>query len=427
MAGVRRPTSFLFPSSPSQPDRPATPTSRHQANESTSTSASSALSFTLSSRDSYASTAFTEDWECDTQSDSLSLYDAYYTPTSSTSQVQHVQELLHDDEDALERLSGHSLPSARSSRSKRVASSAAPPTDFARLLASLQSSSLGRCMCGREPEEDSIYCGRQCAQADALQALCSSSASDDASIKSSSTGNSAGSHYRRVEREEKERAYQQQKEKERAAEQRQARTGAWTNGLNRNGSTSSAKQSTRPLPPRTSSRRNPSASSTSSIPSLSASTSSSASSARSACSTPSPYDDHPTHAHLFIDAPSSPFPERNTPSPALGQPRKQHLIDAEATPTLAHPGFGPGRSFTDEEYGVPSADQHSKSGLGHLGMMMLQVDDDDNEDFGEEQGDRVVSFSEQRGKELKERVIRGRGGHARGKLSFDDVLSVMRG
>lgn len=51
------------------------------------------------------------------------------------------------------------------------------------------------------------------------------------------------------------------------------------------------------------------------------------------------------------------------------------------------------------------------------------------EEYGDEQADRVISFSGmgQKGKELKERVVRGRMGptHKRGKLSFDDVLHVM--
>lgn len=99
------------------------------------------------------------------------------------------------------------------------------------LLAALAATSttLDTCFCGSPPEEDSIYCSRSCAQADALNALCGGGSSggssgaedgavssDAASLRSHRSGSlSSGaesSHYRRIEKEETRRAT----EKERA-------------------------------------------------------------------------------------------------------------------------------------------------------------------------------------------------------------------
>ena len=105
------------------------------------------------------------------------------------------------------------------------------------LLAALAATSttLDTCFCGSAPEEDSIYCSRACAQADALNALCGgggsgsassgndedgAGSSDAASLRSYQSSSNASclssgaesSHYRRVEREETRRAT----EKERA-------------------------------------------------------------------------------------------------------------------------------------------------------------------------------------------------------------------
>ena len=105
------------------------------------------------------------------------------------------------------------------------------------LLAALvaTSTTLDTCFCGSAPEEDSIYCSRACAQADALNALCGgggsgsassggdedgAGSSDAASLRSYQSSSNASclssgaesSHYRRVEKEETRRAT----EKERA-------------------------------------------------------------------------------------------------------------------------------------------------------------------------------------------------------------------
>ncbi|POY75453.1 hypothetical protein BMF94_1526 [Rhodotorula taiwanensis] len=112
------------------------------------------------------------------------------------------------------------------------------------LLAALAATSttLDTCFCGQEPEEDSIYCSRACAQADALNALCgggsggasNSSGAEDAfepfstatgggssamrrssSNYSHQSGSSAfsgsESHYRRIEREETRKATERER------------------------------------------------------------------------------------------------------------------------------------------------------------------------------------------------------------------------
>jgi hypothetical protein len=411
------------------------PSSSHRPQDSESSTQSSAVSFTLSDRGSVASassTSFTSDAEesdCDDdlqqEEDAFELYDYYGADAGGRGQSQleleTEQERVEraDQFDTLGRssskLSFNSLPSS-SSRSSRRARSRLPsnnsqPSDLATLLQSL-STTLDKCFCGKEPEEESIYCSRACAQADAMTSLCGGSEAgnggDNDSIRSSSTGTSS-SHYRRVEKEEKERARQQQKQKEAAARDRAARTALWHSGQAPPSSSSSHLISTRPLPPRTSSRRAPSSSSVhSTAPSLSSSLSSSSHGSAS-------LDEHPTHPHLFIvDAPTS--PDRATPSPSrcIRQP-----LDAEATPRAFT-----GRPLNDEDddYGGVPAAEGTKVGLGYLEMMR-------GEDFGDEEGDRIVSFSGmgQKGRELKETVVRGRMGptHKRGKLSFDDVLHVM--
>ncbi|ORY76269.1 hypothetical protein BCR35DRAFT_305926, partial [Leucosporidium creatinivorum] len=413
---------------------PSSSRAQHRPNESESSTQSSALSFTLSDRGSYASTCYTSctsdaESDCDDQGhqhDAFELYD-YYSEARA-SQLEQEQQLDDEQEDQFETFgrSGSfqsSLPSSSSSRSSPRASSSngQPSSDLASLLASL-STSLDKCFCGNDPEEDSIYCSRACAQADALTSLTggteATNGGDTDSLRSSSTGTSS-SHYRRVEKEEKARARQQQKQKEAAARDRAARTALWHSGQAPSTSTSHT-ISTRPLPPRTSSRRAPSSSSSthSTTPSLSSSLSTSTSS-RGSASSPTTYE-HPTHPHLFIiDAPSS--PDRATPSPSRGfrQP-----LDAEATPRAL---VGRALNDDDEAYGgVPSPvdGDASKVGLGYLEMMMM------GEEFGEEVKDRVSDSFEgvgQKGRELKERVVRGRMGptHKRGKLSFDDVLNVM--
>lgn len=420
MPTLRHAQPSLYPSSPpTASSRPVTPS--HRAQESTSTTSSgSALSFTLSSR--YASTCYTSDeggddeWDAESKhGDSFDL-GHFYSPERSSSQVQHT--LHHDEEDhydATEALRS-SLSSRASSRPSRVASTEQPSraqrnarmhTDLDTLLASLQSTSLSTCFCGNQPEEDSIYCSRTCAQADALQALnggggLAEGAGDADSVRSGSTGTSS-SHYRRVEREE--RAVREE-EARRKREEAKERTGQWTSRLGGRSSNGSNKMSTRPLPPRTSSKRAPK--SNSSTPSLTSSLSSATSSSSSAFSAT---EEHRTHPHLFIDAPSSPSPQ---PSPSG--------IDAEATPRAGFARSTSRRALTDDEYGVapaPPPSSSSQVGLGYMSMMLASEEEDEEED-------RVGSWGGgQRGKELKERVVRGRGGHKRGKLSFDDVMGIM--
>ncbi|GAA5932753.1 hypothetical protein JCM3775_002227 [Rhodotorula graminis] len=241
-------------------------------------------------------------------------------------------------------------------------SSAAGPDSHMDLLAALAATSLAldRCFCGAEPEEDSIYCSRACAQADALNALCgtsssaedAASSSDAASLRSGSSGGSGesgggiDSHYRRVRREEERRAKERERaqrkedkarkaraleERERVqAGERQSAAGSLRRSNGDVGSSRSSSHESFAPPPRTSSRR---------TPSLSSSVSSLASSAA-----PSPISPaFPHHAafppHRASSSSSSPFiVEPPTPSTysfhdaPLGPVAEEELLARPCTP-----------------------------------------------------------------------------------------------
>ncbi|GAA5842591.1 hypothetical protein JCM3766R1_004868 [Sporobolomyces carnicolor] len=196
--------------------------------------------------------------------------------------------------------------------------------DLSAFLASLPPS-LDKCFCGKDVEEDSIYCSRLCAQEDALNALCGASSgaedSDRASLVSGSSSSASGeSHYRRVEREEVRREKERQAKlaRERAVARRRAREGESVSSA---GSTGSKKGSLWRSHVDVGSVKNASTSSSSSnrvgTPSLSSSVSSLASTS-SACSPISPSFPPPqaTNAHLTTPVILAPPPRPITPAPS---------------------------------------------------------------------------------------------------------------
>ncbi|TNY17328.1 Proteophosphoglycan ppg4 [Rhodotorula diobovata] len=375
-----------------------------------------------------------------------------------------------------------------------LAPSAAPDSHMA-LLAALAaaSSTLDRCFCGGEPEEDSIYCSRPCAQADALNALCGTSSSaeevasssDAASMRSgSSVGSGSGgidSHYRRVEREEMRRAKereraQRKQEKERKARAAEERTlaerGRTPGSLYRSegdvGAARIASQESVAPPPRTSSRR---------TPSLSSSISSLASSAAPSPISPafphhagfpphqatSPFIVEPPtpSCHSFHDAPlgavaeEEPLARPCTPNPK-GQPPHFHSPaspahldagDIYGSYLLATPQAGdklrtptqhphsesrsgstsnstpraafPGEHGDDDD--SPTQRGSGAAGVAGVGLRMLELCDSDDE-FDDGEADQVAPLraGHRRGAPLG-------GGHTKGKLSFDDVVGILSG
>lgn len=286
---------------------------------------------------------------------------------------------------------------------------------FAALLSSSSSTpststnTLDMCFCGSPSEDDSIYCSRVCAQADALSALCGS---QDASSKSTSRkSTSSASHYRRVERDEAAREKERTKAKERAAKDRVARTGAWRSNLSPS-SAAASKTSTRPLPPRTSSRAARSSNGT--VPSLSSSVASS-----STCSSPltPSFPTTPTHDSPLVPAskmylhPSTTVSKPDNLLFSSSSTEDLYSSYLNATPTLASTRAA---ALSDAEYGIAPAPPQPKAGASYLGMMMLQTDD---EEEAEEERDRVASMRFQAPPTVAP------AGHAR-KLSFDDVLGI---
>ncbi|GAA5985414.1 hypothetical protein JCM10908_006966 [Rhodotorula pacifica] len=155
------------------------------------------------------------------------------------------------------------------------------------LLAALAATSttLDTCFCGNAPEEDSIYCSRACAQADALNALCggtgsgssggedggAGSISDAASLRSnaslSSSSGAESSHYRRVEKEEtrrateKERALRRLKSSRKPVPKLKADDDEVNTRMSSNASSTRSSSSSRPAPSASAGRTSSSASS----------------------------------------------------------------------------------------------------------------------------------------------------------------------
>ncbi|BGP20305.1 hypothetical protein JCM10213_002066 [Rhodosporidiobolus nylandii] len=353
------------------------------------------------------------------------------------------------------------------------------PDQYASLLASLSLSSLDRCFCGNEPEEDSIYCSRACAQTDALNALCGGSSgaedsSDAASLRSGSSGGALSggeTHYRRHRREEArkeaEREAMQSKQRREAARRRgglgsgsSAGSGKkvpgslWRNDADvsstRVGSSSSAINP----PPRTSSRR---------TPSLSSSISSLPSSAVPSPLTPA----FPPHAHSqapFVVEPPSPAHDASfhtaPPSPPLRPctPNPPHhlvpdMSDIYASYLAATPlaseklrtptQFGSSSSSSPStltprgRLPLPSGvedDSPTRSGGGTgstaaVGLRMLELCGDEGDE--EEERDALPEEPQEGGwgaRQMKERMrarAPGAYGHQKSKLSFDDVVGIL--
>lgn len=394
--------------------------------------------------------------------------------------------------------------------STAAAAPAPAPDSHLALLAALAatSSTLDRCFCGAEPEDDSIYCSRACAQADALNALCgtsssaedAASSSDAASLRSGSSGGSGGSgvggidsHYRRVRREEERRAKERERaqrkedkarkaraleERERVqAQERRSASGSLRRSQGDVASSRAPAQDSFAPPPRTSSRR---------TPSLSSSVSSLASSAAPSPISPafpphhasdSPFIVEPPtpSSYSFHDAPLGPVAEEeHLARPCTPNPRAQHHFssmgahspaspahldasdiyssyllttpqagDKLRTPTqLPHAydtsgsgsasGSGcnstPRAAFPHTPGGPDDVDDDSPTqrgsgagagatGTAGVGLRMLELcdsDDDEHDDVAPLRGGH-------------RRAAPLGGGHTKGKLSFDDVVGILSG
>ncbi|GAA5872592.1 hypothetical protein JCM1840_004848 [Sporobolomyces johnsonii] len=321
---------------------------------------------------------------------------------------------------------------------------------------------LDRCFCGKDAEEDSIYCSRACAQTDALNALCGGSsaedgsASDGASLRSgSSGGNTVESHYRRVEREEvrREKERQARAARERAAKKRgsdasstsakdRQRGGLWRSNVDvssvktssgSSSTTSSLAAPTRLPPPRTSSRR---------TPSLSSSASTCSSAAPSPLTPSFPSDSHLDPSMPFIVEP----PERPTTplghSPASPEVSDIYAAYLTATPLASDKLRTPTQERSTPRSGptLPPTDDDSPTARGcdlsAVGLRMLQLCGSPARSSGhgeeDEARDRLESLTTTEGgwggREIKERMARKGStarGHTKGKLSFEDVVGIL--
>ncbi|BGP35520.1 hypothetical protein JCM10296v2_007358 [Rhodotorula toruloides] len=350
-------------------------------------------------------------------------------------------------------------------------------------IAASPSTPLDRCFCGNEAEEDSIYCGRACAQADALNALCgagsgagssgveegaasSSSSSDGASLRSGTSGgmveSGSESHYRRVEKEAERRAKERERQirREKKAGRKLGRSEAAAR-LEGRAQEEEEERVMRP-PPRTTSR--PSCERTSSrtgagTPSLSSSISSLASSAL-----PSPIS--PCFPSTTA-APNPPFIVEPTTSCAFEPPLRPctpnppHLPNANdiyssyltATPlasdklrtprgtgTPASTLVTPRATFPrtpgaedDEEDESPTQRCGGGGGAEGVGLRMLELCADDDE--GLEERDQVSPDPDEGdwgARDMRERMWARSGsarsstyGHTKGKLSFEDVVGIL--
>ncbi|GAA6034774.1 hypothetical protein JCM8097_001163 [Rhodosporidiobolus ruineniae] len=354
---------------------------------------------------------------------------------------------------------------------------------FATLLSSLQlDDALERCFCGKPAEEESIYCSRLCAQTDALTALCGGSSgaedsSDGVSLRSGSSGggavSGAESHYRRVEREEarRERERTARQHKERQAARRRGDFGSgssagsgkkvagslWRNEADVSSARGSGSSTGRVQPPpRTSSRRTPSL--TSSLSSLSTGPSSAIPSPLSpafprTAHPPSPFIVEPpsptTDSSSSYPTPPSPPLRPCTPNTQL-HPTHHEVGDIYASYLAATPlaseklrtptQFGSSSSFSPSTL-TPRAraglalsvadDSPTRRGssAASVGLRMLELcaDDEDGEEL-EEVADRVGGTEEAGWGVMKERMARrgpGAYGHQKGKLSFEDVVGIL--
>ncbi|GAA5914124.1 uncharacterized protein JCM6883_005891 [Sporobolomyces salmoneus] len=367
-------------------------------------------------------------------------------------------------------------------------SSSVPPSssmDLSSFLASLPPS-LDKCFCGKDVEEDSIYCSRLCAQEDALNALCGASSgaedSDRASLVSGSSGSAASqsgeSHYRRVEREEVRREKERQAKlaRERAVARRRAREGESVSSA---GSTGSAakKGSLWRNNVDVGSVKTASTSSSNRVgtPSLSSSVSSIASTS----STSSPISPsfprsipqhHPDLAHLPTPVILAPPPRPTTPSPPSPLRDVSDIYSSylATTPLAAseskflrtprqNDGSTPRSAYPqtpyddDEEDDSPTGraarlraqQQQSQQssgacGVSDVGLRMLELcssyPSSPSEDFLSESLDHVNPGTPSLGwghREMQERMTRKQGktggssGHTKGKLSFEDVVGIL--
>ncbi|GAA6054674.1 hypothetical protein JCM3770_006381 [Rhodotorula araucariae] len=371
-------------------------------------------------------------------------------------------------------------------------SAQAAPDSHMALLAALAatSSTLDRCFCGAEPEEDSIYCSRACAQADALNALCgtssgaedAASSSDAASLRSGSSGGSGGidSHYRRVEREETRRAKERERALRREEKERKARAAererAEADDARRapgslwrsEGDVCTARRPSQERvapPPRTSSRRTPSlSSSASSLPSSAAPSPISPSFPHHAGYPPSssvpdtfsPFIvepptpaslSFPSHSHALNIVAEEPSlaPRPCTPNPKLlpaahgaldaGDIYSSYLLatpqagDKLRTPTQ-HPSDGsadashstPRAAFPHTPGGADDDDDESPTqrgaGAAGIGLRMLEMCGSDDE--GDDEVPPLRAGGHRRAAPLG-------SGHTKGKLSFDDVVGILSG
>lgn len=312
-------------------------------------------------------------------------------------------------------------------------------------------STLPKCFCGAEADEDSIYCSVVCGRKDAMLALCGPSGSAAAAGGRESTVSIIGSglreerksrgrvlgtsHYRRVERAEAEREQAAERLVEASREAEERRVKAWryersdagapsprsSTSSGSHTSISSSRRAPSSLLTPTSSYTHRSTPSHSSVPSLSSSLSSSHASYSTYSPSPSPT------SPSFPPTPTSPYYSHkedailNSPHltihPSRDSTDEIYNTYLDSTPTLPRQTVIRSRYSTDD--GSPSMEEGGKSiGQRYRNLAM-----------GEER-DRVPGMG-WGGESMKERGTRGRGGHAghtghtRGQLSFDDVVRIM--
>ncbi|GAA6052929.1 hypothetical protein NBRC10513_006930 [Rhodotorula toruloides] len=339
-------------------------------------------------------------------------------------------------------------------------------------IAASPSTPLDRCFCGNEAEEDSIYCGRACAQADALNALCgggsgagssageegaasSSSSSDGASLRSGTSGglpeSGSESHYRRVEREAERRAKERERQarREKKAGRKLGRSEAAARLEGRAHAEQEEEERVRP-PPRTTSRPLPERTSSrtgTGTPSLSSSVSSLASSAQPSPISPcfpstavgpsSPFIVEPTSSSSAFEPPLRPCTPNPPHLPNANDIYSSYLTatplasDKLRTPTQLSRGAGTGSTLVtpratfprtpgaedDEEEEESPTQRCGAGGAEGVGLRMLELCADDEEEV--EERDQVSPNPDEGGwgaQEMRERMW-ARSGSARSSAS----------
>ncbi|GAA5942468.1 uncharacterized protein JCM15063_006258 [Sporobolomyces koalae] len=478
--------SYSTPSLPSASASSTATTSRHAANPSLSSTASIDTTSSISdrsSRTSYTSSYCSYEDDDDDEDDRSVLEDLYETLTTASSSLRESPPRLPRDSNQHLRERTRYRSSASfapvSSRPSPRKPNATTSMDLSAFLASLPPT-LDRCFCGKEAEEDSIYCSRVCAQEDALNALCGASSgaedSDRASLLSGSSGSAASqsgeSHYRRVEREEVRREKERQANlaRERAVARRRAREGE---SISSAGSTGSKKGSLW----RTKADVGAHKASSSYSSSKRAETPSLSSSVSSISSVPSPVSaSFPTSTPQLVTpvilAPGDP-PRPSTPSPPLEMsdiyssylattplalssdskllrtPTQQYGVSSPSTPRSNYPQ-NPSAYNDDleEEDDSPTGraarmrskqqQQQQQQAVSDVGLRMLQLcssyPSSPSDDLLSESLDCVQLETPSLGwghREMQERMNRKQGrngvgaGHTKGKLSFEDVVGIL--